>query len=327
MPKFIHSVIQPRGTVAADGVVLYDLPVNPLSAIILNLIPLNDTTTITNYGEIARILSAIDNVSVLHRGSQVFSMNGPDLFMLNQLWQRIGISQSNSVNTDNDRRSLAIAIPLSRYMYDPMECFPASKRGDLQLSATWDIADTGYDALQVSIETIELPDAKPTYVQKVTTLSQTFAAVGQNDISLPIGNVLRGLIAFGTTGWTGPTPAPTLGQMSILANNLQTYFSATDFATSRLLHALTGGAQTPWDEHVHGGNFTSTVQGQTQFPNTLFPMFENYTALFLDVLRDDTYSLDTAGLSALVLRCVAEAANAARICPIEKVPVEAYLNP
>jgi len=318
---FIHSVLQPPITVVADGILSYDLPVNPLSALLISLQPLNNTATITNFGLVQRMLSAIDNINVTHNGVSVFQMSGADAYAYSTLVQGIDISQANQVTTDNDRRCLVLPVVFGRSFANALECLPSTTRGELQAQITWDIADTGFDALQIALETVELPDATPEFFQRPTTLTQAFGATGDNDVDLPIGHALRGVLCFGTTAWAGAVPAPTLGRMSVLRDNLQFGYASTDFETARLIGQLSGRRLSAWNEHLHGFVDAAAGQAVTQRQSDIFPLMENYVYLPFDLANDDMYTLDTAGASDLVLRCNAETADTVRIIPVQKFPV------
>jgi len=326
MAQFIHSILQTNRLIAADGDQVYDLPVNPLSVILLHLSPLNETSTIGNYSLIAGMLSALDNVRVDHKGSAVVNLNGYDLAMLAWLWHGCPIWQSNALETDDDRRSIVIPIMFGRNPWDDKECFPETKKGELQMTVTWDIADTAFDGLRISIETIELPDAVPDYVQKVTTLAQTFAAIGQNDVDLPIGNVLRAVLLWGTTSYAGATPAPTWGQMQVLVDNKQVLYSATDWEVARGIHGLMGRQFPPSFEHIHSVDAAGVGREDVLEPQMALSKDAYYSLLPFDVTRDDKYSLETAGSGRVHLRATAEAAEAVRVLPIERVQASTFLE-
>jgi len=323
---FIHSILRANAAIAADGDEVVDLPVNPLSVILLHLSPLNECTSETTYSFIKGLLAAMTSIRVSHKGSAILDLNGHDLAMVDLLYHRTGLFQANANRTDDDRRSLTIPIIFGRNAYMPTECFPETKKGEMQLSITWDIAATAYDGLRRSIETIELPDASPEFVQKVTTLAQTFAAIGQNDVDLPIGNVLRAILLWGTTGFAGATPTPTWGQIELMRDNRQTHFSATDFEVSKAVAGLCGCHYPPSMDHIHGFDGTAVAYDDTEEPQTYESKCEHYTLLHLDPTRDDLYSLVTEGAGRVNVRCDAEAADAVRVLPIEKVPVAVYLD-
>lgn len=326
MPQFIHSILQTNVAVAADGDQVYDLPVNPLSVVLLHVSPLNETSTIGNYSLLEALLSALDNVRVDHKGAAVVNLNGADLAALAMLWHGYPIWQSNAVETDDDRRSIVLPIVFGRRAYDARECFPETKKGELQMTCTWDIADTGFDGLRISIETIELPEATPDFVQKVTTLAQTFAAVGQNDVDLPIGNVIRGVLLWGTSSYTGAAPAPTWGQVQVLRDNKQVYYSAADWEVARGVHGLLGRPFPPCFRHIHSVNAAGAGREDTLEPEIGVSKDAYYLLLPFDVTGDDEYSLETAGAGRVHVRADAEAAEAVRALPIERVPSSTFLE-
>ncbi|MFQ5591972.1 MAG: hypothetical protein ACE5HE_12470 [Phycisphaerae bacterium] len=326
MADFIHSILQTNGAISADGDVVYDLPVNPLSVILLHVSPLNETSTIGNQALLEGLLSAVDSVRVSHKGTSVIDMNGVDLAAVALLWHRLSLWQSNAVETDNDRRSLVLPVIFGRRAYDVNECFPETRKGELQLTVTWDIADTGFDGLRVSIETVELPGATPTFVQKATTLAQTLAATGQNDIDLPIGNVIRAILMFGTTGYAGATPAPTLGQLSVFKDNKQIGYSATDFEVLRGVFSLRGVAFPPDGRHIHSVNAAGAGREDTETAEIGASIDDNYCLLDFDPLGDDSFVLETEGSGRVHVRLDAEAANAVRAIPIERVAATEFLE-
>ena len=326
MAGFIHSILRQNAAIAADGDETIDLPVNPLSVILIHLSPLNETSTITNYSLLALLLSALDSVRVSHKGASVVDVRGDDLAAIAMLWHRQSIWQSNAVETDDERRSIVLPVIFGRRAYDVKECFPETKKGELQLTLTWDIADTGFDGLRRSIETIELPDASPETVQKITTLAQTFAAVGQNDVDLPIGNVIRAILLWGTTSYAGATPAPTWGQVALMRDNQQVYYSATDWEVLRGVLALRGCQFPPDFRHIHSGTYTTTVAGDSREPEIGLSKDAYYAMLDLDPLGDDTFAMDTTGAGRVNVRCTAEAAEAVRVLPIERVAAATYLE-
>ncbi len=323
---FIHSILEVNAAVAADGDETIDLPVNPLSVILLQIAPLNETGTITTYRLFEALLGAIDNVRVTHRGGSIFDMSGEDAAALALLYNRTPIWQSNAVETDDDRRSLVLPILFGRRPYMADECLPETKKGELQLTVTWDIAAAGFDGLRRSVEVIELPDAAPSFFVKATTIAQTFAATGQNDIDLPIGNILRAILMFGTTGFAGATPAPTLGALEVLVNNKQVRYSSTDFEVGRAILGLRGVPFPPDFRHIHSGTYTTTVAGDSREPEIGAGIDDNYFLLDFDPTFDDEHSLETVGAGRVNVRVTADAANAARAIPIEKVAVADLLG-
>jgi len=321
--KLLHRVSIFEQAIGADGIQSFDLPTNPLSVILLTLRPLNDTGTLSSYATVKTIAGAMNRVTVSHRGSAILSMSGPDLFALNYFRHGMLPMEANSDNVTNERRAVVVPIVLGRFAYDRLSCVPASNRGELVLEIDFDIADTGYDGLRFSAETIELMDAKPKFGERSVSIAQTFSSTGDNDIHLPAGNTLRGLLGFGTTAFGGAAPAPSLGRMSLYVDGEQTGYSSTDFEVASTLGALMG-RQLPNLSHNHitdasAGGGADEETGGAPFDAGSSDGMENYAYLDLDPTRDDNYSIDTKGVNSLFLRSTAETANAVRVIPIERM--------
>lgn len=324
---FIHSILTPDRLQVADGEFIVDLPVNPLSMIYLNVKPLNDTGTIADYSTIQGLLSAIDNIRIDWRGTALIDINGQDLAAFLWMAHRARICLSNASETTNERRAMVIPIPLTRDPWSLSECFPSSKRGELIMTIDWDIADTGFDGLRFSIETLELPSAAPTHFQRLTTQAITFAATGNNDIDLPIGQIIRQILCFGTTPFTGAVPAPTLGALRLLVDNIETGYSSGDFETLRAIPFSLGMEPHFFTDHFHGVNAAGAGQEDTQSQQVEAALYDNYVLLEYDADRRDTFALETKSAARIHLRVNAETANAARFIAVEKVLVTDFIRP
>lgn len=321
---FVHSILEVNALVGSDGDEVIDLPVNPLSVILIHISPLNETATIGNYRLLEGLLAALTNIRVTHVGSAIIDGSATDLAVLAMLWHRMSIWQSNAVETNNDRRSIVLPILFGRKPYGAQECFPETRRGEFQLTLTWDIAASGFDGLRRSVETIELPDASPTHIEKVTTLAQTFAATGQNDVDLPIGNMLRGILLFGTTGFAGATPVPSLGQLELLVDNKQLDYAATDFEVLRAVAGLRGVPFPPDGRHIASVNAAGAGREDSEEPEIGASIDDNYVLMPLDVTGDDEHSIDTTGAGRVNVRIDAETADAVRVLPIERVDAAGF---
>lgn len=326
MAVYTHSVLASDQAVAADGQQVFDLPVRPLSLILIKLAPLNETSTIGNYRLLEGLLSALDTVRVLFRGAEVFNASGVDAVALALLWHRFHIWQSNAVETDNDRRALVVPICFGRKPFVAAECFPSVKKGELQLLCTWDIADTGFDGLRISIETIELPAATPDFVQRVTTLTRTSPATGVNELDLPIGEVLRAVLLFGTTGFAGAAPAPSWADVQLLVGNQQQYISSTDWEVLRCVLGVKGVLFPPELRHIHSVNAAGAGREDTLEPEIGASIDDNYALIDLDPTWDDAFALNTEGASRVHLRYTADTADVVRALPIERVPTSRFLE-
>lgn len=319
--EFLHGVLVEEQDPAADIINEHNLPVNPLSAIFLHIKPLNDTGTLGNYAGTEGLLAAFNSIDVIWRGVTIFSARGADAFqLLLNRWHRT-ITQNNMVDTDDDRRSLVLPILFGRFLGDPLEGLPRSREGELKIRLDIDVADTGYDDLRYSIETLELPGASFRHFTRVTTISQTFAATGNNDVVLPVGHDIRGILLFQTTVYAGATPTPGLGRISILRDSREVGYSSSDVEVARAISPAAGAPHPRYDDHTHRVTDAGASDVNAESPEGFDARFDAYIYLDFDFTRDDEYVLNTRGANRLVLRSNAEVAESMRILPVEKVDV------
>lgn len=320
MPKLFHSVANQEVAIGADGTETIDLSVNPLSVVLINIKPLNETSTLGNFQRAMGLAGSLDRIAILYKGAAVFSMSGRDALALNYFRHGMIPYEANADDVDNERRSLVLPILLGRMPWDPMSCFPATRRGELTMELTWDIADTGYDGMRRSVETVELLDAKPKEWERKTTISRTFAATGFQDFDLPNGQLVRGMLLFGTTPFGGAAPAPTWGRVELIRDNQQVGFASTDFETLHQMSQLMGRQPPTGQFHTHGFEPVAGVEtGGPLNDGAGGEGWENYALMDLDPWRDDAYSVDTAGSSSFLLRANVETADAARVVLIERI--------
>jgi hypothetical protein len=321
--RFLHSINTPEQALAADGVFQYDLAVNPLSVVLLCIRPLNANAGAATFAQYLSICDAMDSIMISFRGESIFRMSGRDAAALAFFRSGIVPMQANHLDTDNDRRCVVLPLLLGRFAYDPSSCFPASRRGELVLEIDVDVVDTGYDDMRVSIETIEILDAKPKEYHRSVTHTQTFAATGDNDVDMPPGNPYRGLLCFGTTGFSTTTPVPSLGRLSTRLDNQEVGYAATDFEVAHMLPTLWGRTPPGMDGHIHRVDATSgstTAQTDADGPSRVGQGgWENYCYLDFDPMKDDKFTLSTRGASRFSVRAAAETADLVRVIGVEQI--------
>lgn len=360
MPShFIHSIQIQREALAVSTLRSVDLPINPISHILLHVRCLNDMGTAAlrlNHRALNQMLALITRVEVLYRGSAIISASLTDLAVAYMILTGRQIWQGQIDATDNNRRDVTIPIPLGRRLFDRSECFPATRKGELQLQITSGAAVAGLDTLVIEVETVELVDASPQRYLKMTTATKTPSAVQEEDLELPIGNLVAGVLLFGTTAPNAGGVSATsfsIQDVQMLVNNVQRYFPRSDYEalhgalTQRLdplihnshshpIHrtataGLATGAVTIADGvagEVTGGvgatgaasNVTGRLSGNL---DQVVPddFMENYIYLDLDPTGDLSYSQDTLGLSRFHLRINHGVVDAIRSIPIELVRV------
>jgi len=321
MPQILRTTLIPDEAVAADGVANYDLPVNPLSAILLTVKALNESVALDTYSALAALLNMVTNLNVRYRGATIIDGSLSDLAVVMAALTQWQPYQLNRESVDNQVRSLTVPICFGRFPYDPMECFPATRRGDLVLQLTRDIAVAGADALVLQAETIELLDAEPARFTKITTQAPPAFAAGQNFVELPIGNRLLGVLLRGFNVPDAADYQASYGQVALLVDNVEVIYSETNWETlhGELIRKVPAFALT---EHRHSFvGVAAAAAGVTRQQEDDIGLLENYALLDLDPLRDGSYALDTRGAAQVRLRIMADAADAtaSRALPIELV--------
>jgi hypothetical protein len=329
---FLHNIAVQERAITADGIESFDLAVNPLSVVLICLRPLNDTGTLAAFQSYKGIAAAMNRCSILYRGEAIKSVRGEDLAALNYFRWGIMPFQGQHDDTDNERRCAVLPVMMGRWPYDPASCFPATRRGELVLELDMDIADTGYDGLRLSVETIELLDAHPKEYEKWVQVTQTNGATGDADLDLvATGNKVRGCLLFGTTPFLGAAPAPSWGRFKVLLDNQETGFGSTDFEVAQMLHTLWGRQPPAYDGHTHrtttsgcAQTAVSTISGPLNIGAGIagavdIAAWTQYCFLDFDPTGNDAHTLNTQGKSSLKLRANFETADAVRAIPIEVI--------
>ena len=196
MARFIRSTILDAHTMATETFTI-DLPINPISHLILTMEFLNATDEPT----LAEILSFINRVTVNNVGVQILNLESEDLAFLNAYLYGSGGQALAPVATDNQHGAYSLIVPFGRKMYDPTECFPATRRGEFQMTLNTTIPTASLDNAILNVASVEMPGASPTNFLKSTLLSISApGGIGEHDIDLPIGNdlvaVLLGMTSF-----------------------------------------------------------------------------------------------------------------------------------
>lgn len=301
MSEFLRSVLVSNAAITAGQVYTYDLPVNPLSHILLNMQCLN----VTDEATLAEILARLTKIEVLFKGASVISMSGADLFALNMVQLGNNPVLTNQVATDNATRNITLMLQFGRDLFNPNECFPATRKGELQLQITFSATETACDNVVLQVETVELLGAAPTQYMKVTTLSKTPAATGDNDVDLPINNKFAGIMIFATTVPTGTATTATVDTVKLLKDSKESYFSLANW------------------ESLHGALLSRIGHREEYDGSADNDDISKYALLDFAHGNKDEYLFETAGAANVKLRVNAGDTNVFRVFPIELVQVSA----
>ena len=296
--RYLHSIVQPLvDLVAAADIAAFDLPVNPLSFLLLRL--------------------QITNINVKHQGENIISGSLRDLMLVNMLYQKAFPWATKLTDTDNALRDFVFPLCLGRRPYDPKSCFPATTRGNLRFEMTAGADGAAYDDIDFSLEAVELIEAQPMDYLKYVTSART-SVIGQFDAPLPIGNPLLGVLLFDTGLFGSDDGVLSWGTIKLLKDNVEQYYPLSDYATLAGMLGLQLGMPTVWPGHVHAFNGAAAGldnSDEQQITNSFGPL--GYAYLDFDPLRDGSYVLETEGASNLAIRGNGGEATAVRYLPIE----------
>lgn len=317
--EFIHSVLAQDETVTAGSVHTWDLPVNPLSHILVTFKCAQDKadTAMSLYV----FLYQIAKIEVLYKGSAIFSMRGIDAWAASLFTTGFEPWANNWDGKDNDEVSMTTLIPMGRIPYSPVECFPRTTRGELVLQITFKTPFQFISDTRVQIETVELPEASPERYLRQTTLNATPAAVGEFDIELPIGNPISGILVYCHIKPEADTDLATTEYAQILVDNQRRFYSHINYET---WHNMAGMYHQPpgyWGLHRHSIDGAAYAQFmETSYPRPTDSIYGWWNYLPFDVFKDMSMCLETAGKSDVVLRIYAGVQETVPVIPCEIVP-------
>jgi len=326
MAQILRTVLIPDEAQAADGAPSFDLPVNPLSCILLTVKALNENAVITNYRYIKSLLDMITDVRITYRGASIIQGSLTDLAVLMARMTKWAPWQINAVETDNDVRGITVPLLFGRRPYDPSECFPATRRGDLVMTLSTDVALPGFDNLVIQAETIEILEATPERFTKITTTSKVSNAVSEHDIELPIGNDLLGVLLRDASPPQAAAYTAQFGKVAVEVDNVETVYAEANWETLHgELHRDCPGLYS-MQGHIHSVNAAGAARENTleqQLGNAGESFLDHYAYMDFDPMHDGTYALKTSGAARVNLRVTTEVgvATAMRVLPIELVPV------
>jgi hypothetical protein len=322
MKNFLRTVLVQNRTEGSDRTFQEDLPVNPLSAVVVTM--RGDINTVDTDEPLADFYGCIPSLGIMYRGQDIVRGSLRDLAVLNAMVTGITPFGNKPQDAAAETWALTVMICLGRAPYNSMECFPAVKRGDLRLEVVVDTLVNDVDLVELQIETIELLDAQPANYIKYTTGGITFASTGQENVRLPIGNPLLGVLLFGTTVPTAAVQTATWEQMRTKIDNVEQFYAKMnwDSAQGESQRRIKGSLDF-LSQHAHRYNGAAAA-----FASTLGPirpsatgLLEQYAYLDFDPMGDGEYMLETAGRADVVIQRDSGTADAGRYLPVELVAI------
>lgn len=323
--RYLRSIVSPFQTLTASAdITPVDLPVNPLSGLILTLQGTQVAETAAGlYSTRFDFLNAITALSVRHKGENIIQGSLLDLAIVNARVAGTHPSLVKARDTVAVVRSLSVPLWFTRVPYWHEEAFPATTRGNLQLGMAAGALPASFSAMSWQLEAIELIEDDPKSYLKYVTNARALTTTGQFDAPLPIGNPLLGILLFDPEPITTVGAVYSWGQVKLLVDNVEQYFPLSDWE-SLVSNMWQGKAQ--YDklfDHRHSENLAAAY---AQFANSGPDKYDlddspaRWGWLDFDPLQDGSYALETAGHADIKLRGFADTgatAGTVRYLPVE----------
>lgn len=315
--EFIHSIhAEAQAVGGSDTSVTHRMPVLPVSAVFLTLeANLASGNTSDNW---ITLLQALKSIQYRYRGSQIWSVRGDDLYRISRALGVWGFRPEHYQQSSATKRILSLCLPFGRFLFDPLECFPATAQGESELFLDFTAAPSGYNTLIYSVETIQLIDATPTSFLRVATITDTPAATGDKDYDLPRASPLVAL-GYSMAASEPSTSAHTVERVKLLANNQDYMYANILTHTARAMQGHRRPMGYEMDAFYHIEN---TAGAYTQNATTLTQRFTNSMAsefgwLPFDVAADGNFLVPAHTFQDFKARFTFNTAAAVRIMPLE----------
>jgi len=297
--EFIRSNLVKNHT-TATATIEKDLPTNPISHLILSM----DAWNATDEATLAELLAFINTIEITQAGKTVVNLESEDLYHLNRYLYGHSPMLAGKIATDNAFRNLCLIIPMGRRPFDPEECFPATKKGELTLRVNTTTPATSADNSTINIDCVELVGASPTAFMKSTLMTVIApGATGDNDVELPIGNEIICVQLRCTSTPADSTHTFGVAGAKILVDNKEYGYASAQ------AQCLQG------DQGLLIDNQHSTIAAQGIDPGELVLRMD------FDPAKNGLYLLNTAGKSSVKARLTMGVNEATKMTLLERVAV------
>jgi hypothetical protein len=321
--EYIKTIVQQDLAISTTQWYTWDLPVHPITSLIFTI---KAKVNSTGYPAISPwdVAALLDRLEIRFDGSAVNAISGQDLYMVN-LWAYRRPPAYGQINDANDAELwLALRVPAGRNDFDPTECWPATARGALELAAYMKASDTVLDTVRVQIEAIQLPGATPSRHIRYSTIAPGAMVVGENDIDIPVGNILMGILIYSPTIISGTSDVNTVEQVQLLVDGLPRIFAKNNYEALMSDLATKIDLMNWVDKEQQRENTASTYTQNALTKGKVItdcPIW-HYVLLDLDPTDDGTFFFDTSAINRLQLRIIAGDTGSPRIIPLEMISVE-----
>jgi hypothetical protein len=320
MGRYLQTIAQVKQTLTASAdIVPLDLPVNPLSFVLLSFdITRANPSALAVYKALDTLIDQVTSVSIAHKGENIISGSLRDIMAMNYFYQHVRPGLSRFTDASGARDQVVFPICLGRRMYDPVSCFPATTRGNLKFLMTAGATPAAYSVPRWQLETCELIEAQPSEHVKYVTSSRVSVA-GIFEQVLPIGNAILGCLLFDTGLRDNITDVYSWGQVKLKKDSVEQYYPNSDVETLAGFTASQLEEIALWPSHQHQGDGAQAGLFNSDQAKLVGAVgLKGYFYLDFDPLRDGTYQLETEGAAQLSISGNGDEATAVRVLSLER---------
>lgn len=317
---FIVSEVINQEVESASLFKTYDLGVHGLSFLVFEFAGVQAANNAPALFEDLALM--LDVITVAYNGQAILSGKAQDLMRLGAIITGVSPDYNSEDQAASANASLTWVLPFGRRLFDPNEGFPQATRGSLVLQTTAAASFGSISGPKVSIHQVEIPQAKFKRFNKATLRTSTPTSTGSNDVPLPIGNYLRGVMTRHTTRYRTPNLPGTVKSWLLRVDNAERYYTGGQ----QFLQQMLGIKRAQPDPSTYrAAKMSDIAAAYTQFQRTnqenvnTLELMASYGYLDLDYTKDDTFSLNTKGVSDLQLRGDFNLAENVRVYPYESV--------
>lgn len=326
MASFVMSPVATRQVLGAGATqTIFNMPNQPLSTVFITIDAQLTTGNLND--SIANFLAQITNIIFTWKGSAIWNLRGDDLYRVARALGTWHCRFEKISAANNTRRIMVLAIPFSRWLWNPLECFPGVDKGTTTLQINCAGDGGGYNGYKVTVEPLQLLDGAPVNFCRGITFSDTPAATGNKDYDLPRLYPMVGI------GVTTTNSEPTVALDDIESLKILQNFVEYDYALIQadLARAMQWFKRPPAFDDTEFTVQTNLAGAYAQFAASGTSMItgdltKSFHWLNFDPTVDGHYILDASKASDLKMRLNFNTAAAIRFTPVELWPASAIKN-
>ncbi|MGH7730840.1 MAG: hypothetical protein ACRENJ_06250 [Candidatus Eiseniibacteriota bacterium] len=327
--RFLRSIASDfQALTASADITPVELPVNPLSFLLLTIegTQVDPSGALGDYSYLSDFATGVTDVSVRRLGEQLIQGRLDDLMMLNAfVTGYFPFGEKPDFDTGKVR-SMTFLLSFARKPFWHEEALGPTKRGELLFHMTAGALPASFSARRWALEAVELIEDEPTRHLKYTTRTRVMSASGRQQVNLPIGNEILGVLLFDPTAVTTDAASFEWGKVKLLKDNVEQYYPETNWESLMASFGLRGALPLQLGGHRHVRQPVVALEAagaEQQTDENIQNLSEpprQYAWLDFDPLMDGSYSLETRGASDLVLDFSADTgAGTVRFLPLELV--------